>query len=228
MQRHGLRLLGLVRAGAYALYGRSAYPKSGTDQVYGNNVSRFLADADHPDELVLNLYGSLAAAMAPVTFIAGEAASIAPLDVHAPCRPTCHRTASSNAAFLETVRLTLVHETIGPDGMPAGLELAYATPRAWLRPGRRISVRSLPTSFGQISFTLNAQTDTVRASIDVPSRAALRTLRLRIRLPDGRRVTDVLLDGRRDVRFDPHTAVIDLSGRHGRLALVVRHAPTRS
>ena len=32
---------------------RSAYPKSGTDQVYGNNVSRFLADADRPDQLVL-------------------------------------------------------------------------------------------------------------------------------------------------------------------------------
>ena len=44
---HGSRLLGLVRAGAYALYGSdAAYPDSGTDQVYGINVARFLADND--------------------------------------------------------------------------------------------------------------------------------------------------------------------------------------
>jgi hypothetical protein len=39
-------LLGLVRAGAYALYGPHAFPVGGTDQVYGLNVSRFLADND--------------------------------------------------------------------------------------------------------------------------------------------------------------------------------------
>src|SRR5207248_5549192 len=33
---HGSRLLGLVRAGGYALYGRTApFPTSGTDEVYG-------------------------------------------------------------------------------------------------------------------------------------------------------------------------------------------------
>ena len=36
MLRHGSRLLGLVRAGAYALYGQPVYPVSGTDQVYGH------------------------------------------------------------------------------------------------------------------------------------------------------------------------------------------------
>lgn len=42
---HGSRLLGLVRAGAYALYGQSVvFPTSGTDEVYGINVARFLAD----------------------------------------------------------------------------------------------------------------------------------------------------------------------------------------
>ena len=45
---------------------------------------------------------------------------------------------ASNAAFLETLRLMLVHETTGADGTPAGLELAYATPRrvARARAGR--------------------------------------------------------------------------------------------
>ena len=45
---HGSRLLGLVRAGAYALYGDAPVPTSGTDQVYGLNMARFLADDDQP------------------------------------------------------------------------------------------------------------------------------------------------------------------------------------
>jgi hypothetical protein len=56
MLLHGSRLLGLVRAGGYALYGRAPRPPvSGTDQVYGNNVARFLADNDQADQLVLSL-----------------------------------------------------------------------------------------------------------------------------------------------------------------------------
>ena len=46
---HGSRLLGLVRAGAYALYGDPVYPTSGTDEVYGVNVARFLADNDQAE-----------------------------------------------------------------------------------------------------------------------------------------------------------------------------------
>src|SRR5690242_21907628 len=51
----------LVRAGAYRLGGGAG--SSGTDEVYGVNVARFLADADQPDQLALSLYGTLAAAL---------------------------------------------------------------------------------------------------------------------------------------------------------------------
>ena len=91
---HGSRFLGLVRAGAYALYGRAEpFPTSGTDQVYGLNVSRFLADNDRPEQLVLSLYGQLAAGMTPGTFIAGEAASIDRSKASTTARCTCLRTA---------------------------------------------------------------------------------------------------------------------------------------
>ena len=50
-----------------------------SNQVYGLNVARFLADNDRPDQLVLSLYGQLAAGMTPGTFVAGEAASVRPL-----------------------------------------------------------------------------------------------------------------------------------------------------
>ena len=112
MLMHGSRLLGLVRAGAYSLYGKPRYPVSGTDQVYGLNVARFLADNDRPDQLVLSLYGMLGASMTPDTFVSGEAATRrAAARRRRTARCTCRRTRAINSAFLETLRLMLVHET---------------------------------------------------------------------------------------------------------------------
>lgn len=220
---HGSRLLGLVRAGAYSLYGRRAtYPVSGTDQVYGLNVARFLADNDQADQLVLSLYGHLAAAMTPGTFVAGEAASVAPLIGDYFRAMYLPPNGAANGAFLETLRLTLVHETRGRDGRPRGLQLAYATPRDWLRPGRRIEVRSLPTSFGAISFSIERDGRWVRASLDVPGRGRLESLSIRLRLPRGNRITAVILDDRPYRRFDPRAETVDLPPRPGRLELAVR------
>jgi hypothetical protein len=230
MSRHGSRFLGLVRAAAFALYRKPVFPTSGTDQVYGINAARFLADNDKPDQLVLSLYGHLAAGMTPDTFISGEAASIAPLANGYYRSMYLPPNSASNAALLETLRLMLVHETRGPDGAPSGLELAYATPRAWLRPGRRILVRGAPTSFGPISFSIEATTGSIRVALDVPERARPPRLSLRLRLPRGRRMTRATLDGRPFPRLDRKSETIDLSGRSGKVALVVgyeRRSPPR-
>jgi hypothetical protein len=224
MSRHGSRLLGLVRAGAYALYRDPVFPTSGTDQVYGINVSRFLADNDEPDQLVLSLYGQLAAGMTEGTFVAGEAASVAPLERAYYRSMYLPPNGASNAAFLTTLRLMLVHETTERDGDPLGLELAFATPRAWLRAGRRILVRNVPTSFGPVAFTLEASEGAVRASVTVPERAPPRALMLRLRLPPGQRIAGVMLDGRPYERFDRTTGTIDLSGRRGTLDLMTQTA----
>lgn len=220
MLRHGSRLLGLVRAGAYALYRDPAYPVSGTDQVYGINMARFLADNDEADQLVLSLYGSLAAAMTDGTYVAGEAASVAPLGRGFQRAMYLPPNGASNAAFLETLRSLLVHEPLGADGSPAGLELAFATPRGWLRPGGRIAVERLPTSFGPLAFTLEARARQVRATVDVPSRTLPRSVRLRFRLPAGGRLTAVSVNGRPIRAFDPAGGTVDLSGRTGRLEVV--------
>ena len=168
---HGSRLLGLVRAGAYALYAAAPASTSGTDQVYGLNMARFLADNDRPNQLVLSLYGHLAAGMAPGTFVSGEAASVAPLPGETLRAMFLPPNGTSNAAYLETLRLTLVHETTDRAGRPLGLQLAYATPRAWLEPGKRIAVRRMPTGFGPVSYSIESDASAIRVSIDVPSRA---------------------------------------------------------
>jgi len=222
MQEHGSRLLGLVRAGAYGLYGRSArFPVSGVNPVYGLNVARFLADNDRPDQLVLSLYGQLAAGMTPGTFVAGEAVSIAPLPGDYYRSTYLPPNGASNASFLETLRLMLVHETRAPDGTPRGLQLTHATPRAWLESGKQIVVREAPTSFGLVSFSIASGADVIRVSIDIPRRSKPRSVGLRLRLPRGQRIARILLRGRPYRRFHPETETIDLSRQAGRVDLVV-------
>ena len=216
MLRHGSRLLGLVRAGAFALYGkRPAYPVSGTDNVYGINAARFLADVDEPDQLALSLYGALAAGMTPGTFVSGEAASVTPLADAYFRSMYLPPNSASNAAFLETLRLMLIHETAD------GLELAYATPRAWMAPGKEIVVRGAPTAFGPVSLAIASDQGSVRANLTLPDRA--RVVRLRLRLPRPNRISAVTLDGRPYARFDPGAETIDLSGHEGTHDLTVRY-----
>lgn len=226
MLRHGSRLLGLVRAGGYALYGKTPqYPVSGTDEVYGLNVARFLADNHQADQLVLSLYGHLAAAMTEGTFVSGEGASVAPLAGEYYRSMYLPPNGASNAAFLATLRLMLVHETVDRNGVPRGLELGYSTPRAWLRPGAKIDVRRVPTSFGPISFSIRSAEHSVRISLDVPGRVPLRSLSLRLRLPGMSRISSVALDGHPFRRFDPSSGTIELPPRPGRLSLRVIERP---
>ena len=213
---HGSRFLGLVRAGAYRLAGVES-SASGIDQVYGVNVARFLADNDQADQLVLSLYGTLAAALTPGTYVTGEAATITPY------RGTRFRAMylppnnGGAAAFLETLRLMLVHEARGPRGRPTGLELAFATPRAWLRPGKSIAVHDTPTSFGPIGYSMARTGNVVQADVALPATSLDRfAVLLRLRLPVGERIGSVRIAGR-TVPVDRRTGTIDLSGMRGRV-----------
>jgi hypothetical protein len=223
MQHHGSRLLGLVRFRAFTDSGKPGYRSPGSDDVYGTNVVRFLADNHRADQLVLSLYGKLGADMTPGTFISGEGSTIGPVDgeyYRSMFRPP---NSANNAFFLETLRLMLVHETFDANGAPAGLELAYSTPRSWLRAGRRIVVRGARTSFGPLSYSLEARRGSVRVHLLVPPRAP-RTLRLRLRLPAGERVAGVSLRGARAFeRYDARSGTVDLSGLRGRVDLVVAY-----
>jgi hypothetical protein len=219
MLGHGSRLAGLVRGDANSLYHHRVKGASGTNEVYGLNVARFLADNDRPDQLVLSLYGALAAGMTDGTFVSGESATVTPLAGAFYRAMYLPPNSTSNAAFLEGLRLMLVHETATP-----GLELAYATPRAWLAAGKRIRVNGAPTSFGPISYSLDAAVHSVRARLQIPRRAPLRSLSLRLRRPGKQRITRVELNGRAFRQFDAAAETIDLTGRTGSLTLAVHFA----
>jgi hypothetical protein len=228
--RHGSRMLGVPRADAHIIYGKDALGHNipgtaGLGQIYGLSVSRFLADNDRPDQLVLSLYGLLGIGMTPDTYVSGEAVSVVPLGDAYYRKTYMPPNIGANSTFLETLRLMLVHERRNGEGVPTGLDLAFATPRRWLADGQTIDVQRAPTSFGLISYTLEREAHQVVATLTIPS--GVHSLRLRLRLPEGERVAAVRLGGR-PVPFARSTGTIDLSGRHGQLQLVGRVADTRS
>jgi hypothetical protein len=216
MLNHGSRFLGLVRFAPHTGVTNPGYQRPGTDDVYGTNVVRFLADNHRPDLLLLSLYGKLGAGMTENTFVAGEGSTIGP--VPGQYYRAMHRPPNSanNAFFLEALRLTLVHETAN------GLELAYATPRSWLAPGKRIVVQRMQTSFGPLSYSLDAGTSEVRVRLDVPPGFS-GPLRLRLRLPAGERLGAATLDGAKYERL-ADSQTLDLSGLTGHVELVVPRA----
>src|SRR5262249_1199660 len=103
-----------------------------------------------------------------------------------------------------------------------GLQLAFATPRTWLLPGRRIAVKNAPTSFGPVSFTIHADVRSLAITVDEPTRSTPRTLALRLRLPAGIRLTGVTLGGHPYAGFNARTGTIQLP-RTGRQITLVAH-----
>jgi hypothetical protein len=178
--------------------------------VYALGWSRFFADNDQPDQLVLSLYGLLGAGMTRGTYVSGEAVSVLPVRGAYQRSMFMPPNSGSNASFLGTLRELLVHERRGRLGAPAGLDLAFSTARAWLADGQEIDVRSAPTSFGKVTYSLVRRGSAVEASLVLPPRCHCR---LRLRLPAGERLAHVVV-GSTVVAAD-RAGTIDLGDRHG-------------
>jgi len=203
LDTHGSRLLGVARADAHITYGYYVVG-DGLGPAYQLGLSRFLADNDRPDQLALSLYGLLAVGMTANTFVSGEAVSVIPVEGRYYRSMYMPPNLGANSSYLETLHLMLVHERRGRRGAPTGLDLAFATPRAWLRNGETIEVADAPTSFGRVSFTIERTGSVVRIHVVPPPRAT--SVRLRLRLPFGERIVSV-----RGAEFDAKGATIDLS-----------------
>jgi hypothetical protein len=113
----------------------------------------------------------------------------------------------------------LVHETRDRRGAPRGLQLAYATPRAWLEPGHRIEVRNAPTSFGPLSYEITSSANATRVAVDVPDRRSPTTLTVRLRLPRGSSILRAFVGARR-LRIGRDGETLDLSGSSGHVDVV--------
>jgi hypothetical protein len=93
----------------------------------------------------------------------------------------------ANSTYLETLKLTLVHES------SAGIDLAFSTPRGWLEPGGHFGVRGARTRFGRLSYEVRRDGGRIRVTLDLPR---ARAVRLRLRLPSGTQVLSARSGGR--------------------------------
>ncbi|HUP33227.1 MAG TPA: hypothetical protein VM184_09365 [Gaiellaceae bacterium] len=235
-RRRGSFLLGLVRldyyptgVGKVRCDGLPGLKTPGVNNVYGVHRVHFLADLDRPDLLVLALYAKLAHGMTRGTFIAGEGDTIGPVPPGACAKLPSgeyHRSmylppsSANNDFFLAILRESLAHWFALEDGRPQGLQLAHATPRAWLAHGRRIAVRDLPTPFGPLSYSIDSRIGAGYLDVDltVPSRRRIGELKLRVRVPPAKQVRLARIGGE---TLAPDGETFDLTGRTGRLTMRV-------
>jgi hypothetical protein len=193
LSQHGAWLLGVTRADAHISFDNGG---QGLGQVYGLETSRFLADNDRADQLSLSLYGMLGTAMTP-TYVSGEAISVVPAG------GSWYRTMymppnlGANSTYLETLRLTLVHDS------PDGLDLGFSTPRAWLAPGGHFGVRGARTRYGRVSYEARRTGNRIRVTLDLPR---ARIVRLRLRLPVGSQLLSAR-SGSRRLKIDENGTV---------------------
>lgn len=75
------------------------------------------------------------------------------------------------------------------------LWLAKGTPRSWLEDGKEISVSETPTFYGDIAYTIRsyAASGKIVTEIDVPGRRNVTSLKLRLRHPEGKKISAVSL-----------------------------------
>jgi len=110
--------------------------------------------------------------------------------------PSC---APGDGERWQCIRKMFVHERGGYDGSAQSLWLLQAIPRSWLRPGDRLSVGDMGTTFGgKVDLEVDVARDGESVAIDVWWRdlAVLpEAIVMRIRSGDGRPVRSAEIDG---------------------------------
>lgn len=101
------------------------------------------------------------------------------------------------------------------------LWLAKATPRIWLEQGKTIAVTNAPTRFGNVGYELDSDIDHGRISaiLRLPAGYPAAT-KLRLRVPGGKVLRRVTLNGTAWSDFSPEQEVVNLPpGRQGKISV---------
>ena len=103
------------------------------------------------------------------------------------------------------------------------LWLMQATPRRWLRDGKEVRVENLQTEFGPLSYSVNSAIDsgTIKASVEIPSRRSPEQVKIRFRVPEGRRIENVTVNSQRWSDFDSEKEWITIPGSLSRAEINV-------
>jgi hypothetical protein len=158
------------------------------------------------DEYVLFLYAHRHHAHTPGSWTAGEVSDISggmPLF----CIPA-----------QMTIPLLLRWALVFDDSAGETLYLGRAIPRAWLASGQPVGITLAPTRWGHTGFELQRSGDCqLQGSVTLPDRSAPSAIWLSLRIPAGKRLGEISIDGRPLAPLDRHEEAVRLRGAPGQL-----------
>jgi len=202
----------------------------GLDALYGKGYLLTKLDEDAVKEFLLGFYAFLAFNMDHETFASRETNVIYASDVHVRSQyqvPDMSDPVPCSAAVaLELLRHMLVTEERAEPGEFSGnLLLLPAVPRVWFGDGRTIRLTDAPTHYGPVSFEVRSAVRSGRIEIRLapPRRNPYRTVKLRVRHPEGRPIRLVAVDGKPWRDFDPAGPWIRLPPRSDSYHVVVSY-----
>jgi len=187
-EQHGGLCMGMLRAGGGYTFWTSA---NRINPLYGTRYALDTLRRDDPERALVSFYGMLAQGFTRNTFVSGEGCSLTPLDEGGRLI-YCPPNSAANAHFLSMLRYLLVQDwDLNDDGKPDTLRLLFATPKRWLEDGKAINVERAPTAFGPVSIHVRSMLNQgeVVAELALPERNTTKQTLLRIRVPDGWRLT---------------------------------------
>jgi hypothetical protein len=217
LQEHGGLFMGMIRFDQHSgLFAN----ENGVDDLYGLRYTLKLLQLDQVDRALVSFYGKLAHGLTRDTFVGAEGTGLRPLDEFG--RPMyLPPNSTSSAFFLWMLRHLLIQDwDMDDDGPPETLRLCFATPKRWLEDGKVIKVVRAPTCFGPVSLTISSKLShgEVVAKIAPPAKDPPSRCLLRIRVPDGWRVTSARA-GNESFQVDS-TGAIDISSVKREISIV--------
>jgi len=180
---------------------------------YGHGYG--LIQHDENREALLTLYSVMAHGYTRGTWMAPETR---PVFDDSPAAPYC--TPAQLVVALMT-KWMLVFE----DPTSETVWLGKSIPRKWLEDGKTVSASGVPTRWGRVGFAIASHlgSGTIEVGIGLPTQFGAET-KVRLRVPDGRRLKFVLLNGKPWDKFDPEEETVTIpAGFSGKVSVVARY-----
>jgi len=215
-EEHGGLCMGMLRAGGGYTFWPGAFR---INPLYGTRYALDTLRRDDPERALVSFYGMLAQGLTRNTFVGAEGCSLTPSDAGGRFMYDPPNSAA-NAHLLSMLRYMLVQDwDLDDDGVPETLRLLFATSKRWLEDGKEIKVERAPTAFGPVSIRVQSKLadGKVNAEVELPQRNPPKQTWLRIRVPDGWRVTSGR-SGQSELKVDER-GTADISALRGKAAL---------
>jgi hypothetical protein len=216
-EQHGGLCMGMLRSGGGQFNFWTSDDR--VNPLYGTRYALDTLRRDDPERALVSLYGMLAQGFTRNTFICAEGCSLTPQDAGGRIF-YCPPNSAANAHFLSMLRYTLVQDwDLDNDGKPETLRLCFATPKRWLEDGKQIKIERAPTAFGPVAVRLQSKLSQgeVVAEVELPARNQPKQTLLRVRVPDGWKVTSAQT-GASQLLVDER-GTVDLSGLRGKVTV---------